>query len=121
VDVRSYLATSASLVGFLVVHNTVRGSQNEETELTGRQKVVFPLLHLVFLDIKARADNGALVQTTEQVNNNFAGSVVINNFEFANVTWRQQLIEGFDNNYYQKFVLVCKSIIINVYAEINAY
>lgn len=76
------LATS-----LFVVHDTSRGGQDKETELTRRQQVGGPLLELAELNVEAGRDDTALVQATVQLDDNFARTMVINFLEFANVAY----------------------------------
>lgn len=73
------------LSGLLVVHNTSRSGENNVTKLSGRQKSGDPLLNLVDTDIKARRNDSSLVQTTSELDNNLASSVIIDILEFSNV------------------------------------
>lgn len=69
-----------------MVHDTGRGGQDNETELTRGQQVVDPVFNRAELDVEAGGNDTALVQTTNELNNNLARSMVINDFEFTNVT-----------------------------------
>lgn len=73
------------LSGLLVVHDTSRGGQDDETELTGGQQVVSPSLDVTNLNVESGRDNTALVQTAVQLNDNLAGSVVVNVLELTDV------------------------------------
>lgn len=70
----------------LMIHNTGRGSQNNETKLTGGQQVVNPVLQVGQLDVEAGRNNSTLVQTAIEVNNNLTRAVVIDNFELVNIS-----------------------------------
>lgn len=72
--------------GLLVVHDTSGGGQDNVTELTGRKQVGGPLLEIGKLDVETGGDNTALVDTTNELDNDLAGTVVINLLELANVT-----------------------------------
>ena len=74
------LATS-----LLVVHDTSGGSQDDETELTRRKELGGPLLEVTELDGVAGVDDTALVETTVKLDNDLAGTVVIDLLELANV------------------------------------
>lgn len=74
------------LLGLLVVHDTVRSGQDNETELTGWEKVGGPFINLVDADVESWRDDTTLVQTTVQFNDDLASSVVIDDFEFTNVS-----------------------------------
>lgn len=70
-----------------MVHNTSRGSKDNETKLARGEEVVNPVLQLGKLNVKARGNNTTLVEASVQVNNNLSGAVIINDFEFINVTY----------------------------------
>lgn len=72
--------------GLFVVHDASWGCQNDESELSGREKVVLPLLQILQLHIKPWADDATLVQPPCEIDYNFPGSVIINDLKFANVT-----------------------------------
>lgn len=74
-----------------MVHDTVRGGQDDETELTGRQEVGDPLFHFVNLDIVTGGDDTTLVKTTVELDNNLSGTVIIDDLEFTNVTYYKRL------------------------------
>jgi hypothetical protein len=69
-----------------VVHDTSRGGEDNETELTGGEEVSHPLFNVVLLDVEAWGDDTALVDTADQLDDDLAGTVVIDDFEFTNVT-----------------------------------
>jgi len=76
------------LTSLFVIHDTSRGGQDKVTELTGRQQVSGPLFELGELDVETGRDDTTLVDTTVELNNNLTGTVIINDFELANVTWK---------------------------------
>jgi len=80
------LATSLLESGLFVVHNTVGGGHNQETELSGGKDIVGELLVVIELDIESGGDNTALVDSAEEIDNDFIGSVVIDNFEFTDIS-----------------------------------
>lgn len=59
-------------------------------ELAGGQQIHDPLLNVRSADVKPRADHAALVDATNQINDNLAAAVIIDNLELANVPcmWR---------------------------------
>lgn len=59
----------------------------DEANVTGRQQVVDPLFEFGNFDVEAGRDDTALVEATVQLDNNLSGSVVIDKFEFTNVTY----------------------------------
>lgn len=56
------------------------------TKLSGGQKVGNPLLDIANSDVEARRDDTSLVKTAVKLNNNLAGSVIINVLKLVNVT-----------------------------------
>lgn len=71
--------------GFFVIHDTAGGGQDNIAELTRGQQVVGPLFNVIDGHIETGRDDAALVQATGEVDNNLAGTVIIDNFEFTNV------------------------------------
>ena len=69
-----------------MVHDTGRGSKDEETKLTGWKQVVDPGFNIFLLDVEARRNDTSLVDATNELDYNLAGSVIIDNFEFSNIT-----------------------------------
>ena len=69
----------------LVVHDTGGGGQNDETELTRGKELDSPLLEVTELDGVAGVDDTALVETAVQLDDDLAGTVVVNLLELANV------------------------------------
>ncbi len=74
------LATS-----LLMVHDTERGSQDNETELTGREEVSNPLLNLINLNIKTGGNDTTLVKTSVELDNNLTSTMIIDNLKFTNI------------------------------------
>jgi hypothetical protein len=71
----------------LMVHNTLRGSEDNMTELTAGKEVAGPHLNFIDLNIETRRDATTLVETTNKVNNNLTRTVVIDDGDFTNVTY----------------------------------
>lgn len=61
------------------------------TELTRRHEVRDPLLHVLQRDVETRTDHTALVHTAQQVHDDFAGTTVIYDFEFTDVTYDETI------------------------------
>ena len=71
----------------LVIHDTLRGGQHDVTELTAGKQVAGPHLDLVHLDIEAGRDATALVQTTNEIDHDLAGAVIVDHGDVTNVTY----------------------------------
>ncbi len=70
-----------------MIHDAGRGGEDNETELTRGQEVGDPLLDVLELNVEAGADHAALVDATNEVNNDLAAAVVIDDLELTNVTY----------------------------------
>ena len=71
-----------------MVHDTSRGGQDDETELSGWQQVVSPSLDVTDLDVESWRNDTTLVQSTGQLNDDLTRSVVINVLELTNVAFK---------------------------------
>ena len=85
-DVSEDLASNVFPTGLLVVHDTGRGGQDDDTERTGRHESVYPVLDLVKGDVESGGNDTTLVDSAIELDDDFAGTVVINVLEFVNVT-----------------------------------
>lgn len=91
--------------GLLVVHDTSRGGEDDESELTGWEKLDDPLLKIGEADIESWGDDTSLVEAMKgirtwerksrhgilpaiQLDDNLSRSVVIDFLELSNVTWK---------------------------------
>lgn len=61
--------------------------EDDDTELTSGKEQVHPVLDLVHLDVVTRGDNTTLVQAAVELNNDLARTMVVDNFELADVTY----------------------------------
>ena len=69
-----------------MVHDTGGGGEDDVAELTGREQLDNPLLELGETDVVAGRDDTGLVETAVELDNDLAGSVVVNLLELANAT-----------------------------------
>lgn len=69
-----------------MIHDTKRSCEDKVSEETGREQVDDPVLDLIKLHIETRRDDTTLVQTTVQVDDDLARTVIINNFELSDVS-----------------------------------
>lgn len=72
--------------GFFVIHDSAGSGHNDESELTGRKEIVGPLFDIVDGHVESRGDNSAFVESSGQVNDDFTASVIVDDFEFSDVT-----------------------------------
>ena len=72
--------------GLLVVHDPAGGCQDDESELSAGQQVVGPLLDLIDGHIEPGRDNSALVESSSEIDDDLAGSVVIDNLKLPDVS-----------------------------------
>src|SRR5690349_3725050 len=86
IEIAEDLATSVLATSFFMIHDTIRGSQDDETKLARWQKIGHPFLHLLNLDVEPRRNDSALVQATVQLNDNLTTAMIVDNLELANIT-----------------------------------
>ncbi len=73
------------MLGLIVVEDSLGGGQHEVAELSGRQNVGGPTLEVVEGDVEAGRDDAALVDSSEELDDDLAGSMVVDYFELADV------------------------------------
>jgi hypothetical protein len=73
------------LLGVLVIHDAIARRQHEATELTARQQHVAPLLNLVEVNVEARRNHTGLVDAADQLDDDLARAVVVDDFELTDV------------------------------------
>lgn len=71
--------------GLLVVHDTSGGGQDDVAELTRREELLDPLLHILKLDVVAGGDDTSLVEAAVELDDDLAVAVVVNLLELADV------------------------------------
>lgn len=81
-----------------MVHNTLVGGQDDETELTGGEHGVGEVLELVELEIETGGDNTALVEATVEVNNNLASAGIVDDGELVDVALGLHQTEDLDKD-----------------------
>lgn len=85
VEVAKDLAGNVLPAGLLVVHNTGRGRQDDETERTGGKHARHPTLDLVQRHRVTGRDDTALVDAADELHNNLAITVVIDDLKVTDV------------------------------------
>ena len=78
---------AADMLGtsLVVVHDTLVGGKDEDTELSGGKDGVGEILELFEGKIETGGDNTTLVETTVKVDNNLAGASIIDDLELVDV------------------------------------
>ena len=59
--------------------------KDDDSETSSREERVNPRLNLRMLYVETRGDNPRLVEAAIELNNNFIGMMVVDNFELADV------------------------------------
>jgi len=70
-----------------VIHDSSTRRQNNISNTSSRQELIDPFLQFVETDVESGGDDAALVQSPIKLNDNLSGTMVINFFEFTNVTY----------------------------------
>lgn len=68
-----------------VVHDTLSSGEDDVAELSGWKNVGNNLLEVIDLDVESRRDDTALVESSVQLNNDLAGSLIVNDFKLVDV------------------------------------
>lgn len=84
------LSSGLLSANLLVIHNTIGRGQNNVTKLSRWKYVLHPLLHIVHFAVKARRDNSTLIDSANQIHDNLASAVVIQNLKLANISFAEQ-------------------------------
>lgn len=67
-------------------HNTISGGENNLSKLTWGKKIDNPLLNFVNLHVKSGGNDTAFVQAAIEFDDDFLGTVIVDDFKFANVS-----------------------------------
>ena len=78
------------LTCILVVNDTLGGGEHDLAELTRRQQVDNLLLNVHNAEVEARADHTALVEAADELHDDLARAVVIDNLKLADVACRSK-------------------------------
>lgn len=72
--------------GLLVIHDSGGGGKDEISELTGWEEGVGVLLQIVKTDVETWGDDGGLVETSGEVDDDLSGAVVVDDLELSDVS-----------------------------------
>ena len=86
------------LSGLDVVDNTLVGGEDDVSELSGWENLVNELLEILELEVESWGDDTALVQSSVKVNDDLAGSGVVNDLELVDVSVLLHKSEELDDN-----------------------
>ena len=92
------LTTDVLLSGLDVVDDTLVGSEDDETELSGWENLINELLEILELEVESWGDDTALVKSTVKVDDDLAGSGIVNDLEFVDVTVLLHKSKELDDN-----------------------
>lgn len=88
-----------ALLSLDVVNDTLGGGQDDVAEQTGWEESVGILLDVRDLEVETWRDNGALVQTADQVDDGSVASSVVDNGEIADVVGLLHLVQELNDNW----------------------
>ena len=92
------LTTDMVLSGLNVVHDTLVGGKDDIAELSGWQNLVNELLEILKLEVESWGDDTALVQSTVELNDDFARSLIIDDLELIDVAVLLHNFEELNND-----------------------
>ena len=114
VEVAKDFASNLLLLGLFVVHDANVGGQNNVTELTRREDGGGEFFEVLQFKIEAGWDDTALVEAAIEVNDNLAGTGIVDDGEFVDVTiilhklqeGDQDLRDGSQNNLQKSIITI---------------
>jgi hypothetical protein len=71
----------------MMIHNSISSGKDDVAKLSRWEDLVAPVLNLVDWNVKSWRDDSALVNSSKELDDDFSGSVVIDDFEFSNVSF----------------------------------
>ena len=92
------LSTDVLLSGLNVVDNTLVGGEDDESELSGWEDLINKLLEVLELEVESWGDDTALVKSSVEVDDDLAGSGIVNNLELVDITVLLHKSEELDDN-----------------------
>ena len=92
------LSTNMLGASLVVVHDTLVGGQNDNTELTGGKDGVGEVLEFLEGEVETGRDDTALVETAVEVHNDLAIASVIDDLELIDVAVLLHDLEELDEN-----------------------
>jgi hypothetical protein len=75
-------------------HPKKKTHKNDNPKPSSRQQQIDPTLNLGVLDVKPGGDDARFVQSAVELDDDFAGAVVVDDFEFTYVAWRRGGLVG---------------------------
>ena len=85
-DISKDLSSHVLPSGLLVVHDTGRSCQYDDAERTGGHEPVNPVFNLVERDVESGGNDTTLVDTAIELDDDLAGTVVVDVLKFVNVS-----------------------------------
>ena len=92
------LSSDVLLSGLNVVDNTLVGGEDDESELSGWEDLINKLLEVLELEVESWGDDTALVKSSVEVDDDLAGSGIVNNLELVDITVLLHKSEELDDN-----------------------
>lgn len=80
------LSTSLLSSSFFVVHDSEGSGKDDESKLSRWKQVSNPVFNVFEMDIESWGNDSTLVETTDELNDDLSGAMVVDDFEFTNVT-----------------------------------
>ena len=92
------LSSDMVLSGLVVVHDSLVGGKDDESELSGWEDSWNELLEVLELEVESWGNDTALVQSSVKFNDDLSGSGIIDDFKVADVTMLLHASEELDDN-----------------------
>ena len=86
------------LSGFLMIHDTLVGGEDNESKLSGWKDLINKLLEILKFEIESWGDNTTFVESSVKINDDLSVSSIIDDLEFTDVTVLLHASEELDDN-----------------------
>lgn len=86
VNIAQQLSSDILPTRLFVVEDARRRREHDDPNATRGQQIIDPLLDTVVLHIESRRNNSRFIQPSVELYDNFSTTMVINDFEFTDVT-----------------------------------
>jgi hypothetical protein len=92
------LASSAFVLGLVVVEDSLGGREYQVSKLTRGENVCGPAFEVAEGNVESGRDDSTLIDSAEQFDNDLARAMIVDHFKFADVAALLHELEEFDQN-----------------------
>ena len=98
VEESQYLSSDLSLSGIIVIHDSLVGSKDNVSELSGGEDLNEEFLEVLELNIESWGNDSTFVESSVKFDDDLSGSLVINDLEVIDISMLLHLSEELDDD-----------------------